>query len=183
MLATSLCFSYFNYCFRIISFWSYAYNVEDFKKAIAKQNISHIKLAIELCLYFQGKRKANVTELDLDFDDDADTTLSKSDLAILESYNNKLKPLRDVSAPMADKEFRSKLGEHQSELTAFKADLKLKMKSLNRRVCNSEEIPPINEELGKIEELVKNMQVVIKCHWDLKHMAFRVLRAGSLWTL
>ena len=105
-----------------------------------------------------------MTDLDFNLDDDDDTALSKSDLAILDSFNEKLEPLRDISAPMADKEFRSKLAEHQSELSAFKADLKLKMKSLNRRVCNSEEVPPVNQELGKIEELVKSMSGVIKCY-------------------
>eukprot|EP00435_Cladocopium_sp_Y103_P060381 s434_g22.t1 len=110
--------------------------------------------------YFQGKRKAVMTDLDFELDDDENTGLSKSDMAILATFNQKLKPLAEISAPMADKEFRSKLGEHQAELSAFKVEINTKIKSLGRRVCGTDEVRPVNEELGKILETVKNIQQV-----------------------
>ena len=50
-------------------------------------------------------------------DDDNETGLSKSDNLILDAFWEKLKPLREVSAPIADKEFRAKLAEHNTNFT------------------------------------------------------------------
>ena len=96
-------------------------------------------------------------------DDDKDNGLTKSDNVIIDAYWEKLKPLREVSAPIADKEFRAKLTEHNSNLTAFFADSRLKKKSLNRRVCGMEEQPAVVAELEKIEAEAKQVQWVIKC--------------------
>ena len=96
-------------------------------------------------------------------DDDKENGLSKSDNVIIDTYWEKLKPLREVSAPIADKEFRAKLTEHNSNLTAFFADSRLKKKSLNRRVCGMEEQPAVVAELEKIEAEAKQIQWVIKC--------------------
>ena len=96
-------------------------------------------------------------------DDDKENGLTKSDNVIIDTYWEKLKPLREVSAPIADKEFRAKLTEHNSNLTAFFADSRLKKKSLNRRVCGMEEQPAVVAELEKIESEAKQVQWVIKC--------------------
>ena len=96
-------------------------------------------------------------------DDDNETGLSKSDNLILDAFWEKLKPLREVSAPIEDKVFRAKLAEHNTNFTQFFAESRLKKKSLNRRVCGMEEQPQVVTELEKIEAEAKQVQWVIKC--------------------
>ena len=95
---------------------------------------------------------------------DASDGLSKSDKAIVDGFWEKVKPLREVSAPIADKEFNSKLKEHQSALYAVLGELRVKKKSFNRRVLGVDEQVPLVKSLTSIEDEVKQIQTIIKCH-------------------
>ena len=113
------------------------------------------------------KRKSpNVSCLDVDDDDvTVDMTgLSESDRDVLDGFFDKLKLLKTVAPPIADKEFKASLSDQSSSVTQLLAEVRVKKKSAGRRQCGESAVPPLVGELQNLEKELKEIHNVFRCY-------------------
>ncbi len=110
------------------------------------------------------------------------TDLNDSDREIFEELQQKLQPLKALSAPIADKEFKAAMSEHASDLTAFMQDVKYKRKSFNRRARDGDDVPPLVAAIDGFIEEIKAVQHIVRCYLDVS-VTVHSFRRNSLFFL
>ena len=107
------------------------------------------------------------------------TELNGVDRAIFDELEQKFQPLKAFSAPIADKEFKSAMSEHSSNLTSLMQEVKYKRKSFNRRVREGDDTPPLVAAIDELIENIKAVQHIVRCYLD-GSVAVHCFRCNSL---
>eukprot|EP00438_Fugacium_kawagutii_P005717 Skav230908 [mRNA] locus=scaffold2979:49241:50754:+ [translate_table: standard] len=96
---------------------------------------------------------------------DSDDGISEADNATIDSFTEKISPLKTIAPPVADTAFKANLAEHLQKMSAVLQELRLKKKSAERRngsKTNKADMLFL-EKLSHIDAELKEMYKLVRC--------------------
>lgn len=95
--------------------------------------------------------------------------ITEADQTTLDSFEEKIKPVRSVTPPVADAPFKSALSDHMAKMTQILQELRVKKKSADRRAGskNNKSDMLFLQSLSSLDSDVKEMHKLLKCIWGM----------------
>lgn len=88
--------------------------------------------------------------------------MSSSDQAIVDSFQERINGVKDLSPPTADAAFRAYITDHLGKMTAISNEIRTKKKSASRRKSTTAD-ELFLEHLGGLESNLKEMIKIVRC--------------------